>query len=153
MSSPRLVLHHPSPQASPTALLPPMPAVTPARNLLKIAGQHTKEHLSRFKSSGLQTSSVLFSLVALFPCRTPVSLLPNFSSCCCCSPAPHLETSKSTVVLIKCLFLLRGLLMTISAAAFPHGSAAPAVGGGFLRGFTKHRIVPLSDGGAPVHSQ
>lgn len=50
MTSPRLVLHHPSLQASQTALLPPMPAVTPLRSLLKMAGQYTKESLSRFKS-------------------------------------------------------------------------------------------------------
>lgn len=74
MTSPRLVLHPPSVQASQTALLP---AVTPLRNLLKTAGQHTKESLSRFNSSvgsGLETSSLLVSLVALFPCRTLVSL-------------------------------------------------------------------------------
>lgn len=107
MSSPRLVLHPPSLQAP----LPAMAAVTPLRNLLRTAGRHTKESLSAFKStvaSGQHKSSLLFSPVAVVPCRALVSLHTIFIICCCFFPrVPRLDTSKSTFwlfVLIKCLF-------------------------------------------------
>lgn len=51
MTSPRLVLHHPSLQASPTAPLPPLPAVEPLRNLLKTAGQYSKSPFDVLRTS------------------------------------------------------------------------------------------------------
>lgn len=124
VTSPRLVLHHPSLQASRTALLPPMPAGTPLRYLLRTAGQHTKESLSRLKSSvgsGLQTRS---SLVAPVPLQDSRFTSHSFSVCCCFfhmrliwKPAsPRLSASSAS----SCGF---------SAAAFPHSSVGPAVGG------------------------